>query len=176
MKKWFMGGPQVDAEIKEQFGGLVEKARAEQLNSWTAEPKGSLALIIILDQFPRNIYRGSPLSFSSDSQALKVATVAIAKGFDRQVPHMQQAFFYMPLMHDENLLSQIAVTAMFELLLARSDPDSEMVKFSNNSVNFATSHRDCILNFGRFPSRNGILGRTSTPEEIAYLKEHPSGF
>ena len=176
MKKWFFGGPQIDAEIKEQFGGLVEKARAELLNSWTEEPKGTLDLILLLDQFPRNIFRGSPLSFSSDAQALKITTEAIAKGFDRQVPHTQQSFFYMPLMHDETLLSQIAVIAMFESLLAGCDPESEMAKHSKNSVSFAYSHRDCILHFGRFPSRNKILGRESTPEEIAYLKEHPSGF
>jgi len=176
IKRWFGGGPQVDAEIKEQFGGLVEKARAEQLNVWTEEPTGTLALILLLDQFPRNIFRGSPLAFSSDAQALKIATEGIAKGFDRQVPHMQQGFFYLPMMHDETLLSQIAVIAMFESLLARCDPNSEMATHSNKSVQFAKSHLHCILHFGRFPSRNEILGRKSTPEEIEYLKEHPSGF
>ena len=176
MKRWFGGGPQVDAEIREQFGGLVEKARAEQLKSWTEDSTGTLALILLLDQFPRNIFRGSPLSFSSDSQALKIATKGIAQGFDRQVPERQQAFFYLPMMHDETLLGQIAGIAMFESLLARCNPDSEMAKRANRNVHFAKSHLHCILHFGRFPSRNEILGRESTPEEIEYLKDHPSGF
>jgi uncharacterized protein (DUF924 family) len=176
VKKWFGGGPQVDAEIKEQFGGLVEKARADKLNAWTEQPTGTLALILLLDQFPRNIFRGSALSFSSDAQALKVATEGVAKGFDRQVPHMQQPFFYLPMMHDETLLGQIAGIAMFESLLARCDPESEIAMHSKKSIGFAKSHLYCILHFGRFPSRNEILGRESTPEEIEYLKEHPSGF
>ena len=175
-KKWFRGGPQVDAEIKEQFGSLVEKARAEKLNAWTEQPTGTLALILLLDQFPRNIFRDSPLSFSSDPQALKVATEGIAKGFDRQVPDMQQPFFYLPLMHDETLLGQIAGIASFESLSARCDPESEIAKHAKVSVGFAKSHLYCILRFGRFPSRNEILGRDSTLEEIEYLKEHPSGF
>ena len=176
MKKWFRGGPHVDAEIKSQFGSLVQRARAEELDeSWNTEPKGALALILLLDQFPRNIYRGSPVSFSSDAHAVKVTTQAIARGFDRQVPHMQQVFFYMPLMHDESLLSQIAGIAMFESLSARCDPESEVAKHAELSVPFARSHRDCILHFGRFPARNEVLGRKSTPGEIAYLKENPSG-
>jgi uncharacterized protein (DUF924 family) len=176
MKKWFGGGPQIDAEIKQQFGGLVEKARAQKLNSWTEQPTGTLALIILLDQFPRNIFRGSPLSFSSDAQALKVATEGIAKGFDRQVPLTQQSFFYLPMMHDETLLGQIAGIALFDSLAARCHPESEIAKQTKKSGHFAKSHLDCILHFGRFPSRNEILGRVSTPEEVAYLKEHPSGF
>jgi uncharacterized protein (DUF924 family) len=172
-KKWFGGGPKIDAEIKEQFGELVEKARAEELNSWTAEPKGTLALILLLDQFPRNIFRGSPLSFSSDAQALKVATVAIARGFDRQLPYPQQSFLYMPLMHDESLLSQIALLALYESALARCGHDPELAEDWKKAIKFAHSHREPILNFGRFPSRNEILGRKSTPEEIAYLKEKP---
>ena len=175
-KKWFGGGPSIDAEIKEQFGELVDKARTEQLNSWTTEPKGALALIILLDQFPRNIFRGTPSAFSSDFQAVNIATTAIAKGFDRQVSLTQQSFFYMPLMHDENLLSQIALTALFELALSRCEPGSELAQNWERSIKFAYNHKDPILRFGRFPSRNEILGRTSTPEEIAYLKENPSGF
>ncbi|KAG0644991.1 hypothetical protein D0Z07_9091 [Hyphodiscus hymeniophilus] len=176
-KKWFAGGPAVDAEIRDQFGGLVEKARAHELGSWTSEPVGTLALIILLDQFPRNIFRGTPSAFSSDPQALNVTTTAIAKGFDRSVSHTQQSFFYLPLMHGENLLSQVAGVALTEAALARCEPnDSELKEYWERSIKFAYSHRDSILKFGRFPSRNEAIGRESTPEEIAYLKENPSGF
>ena len=176
MKKWFGGGPQVDADIKEQFGGLVEKARAEQLSSWIAEPKGTLALVILLDQFPRNIFRGTPAAFSSDAQALKITTVAIAKDFDQQLPYSQKSFLYMPMMHDETLISQIAIIAMMESQIARCDPESDEAEYWKKWVKFSHRHRDCILHFGRFPSRNEILGRKSTPEEISYLKEYPFGF
>ena len=175
-ENWFGGGPQVDTEIKERFGGLVEKARAEELNSWTTEPTGTLALILLLDQFPRNIFRGNPSSFSSDAQAMKITTMAIAKGFDRQVPHLQQPFYYLPLMHNETLLSQIACIALFESALCRCESDSEVTANLKKFIKFSYSHQDPIKRFGRFPSRNETLGRESTPEEIAYRKENPSGF
>lgn len=176
MKKWFGGGPTVDKEIKTQFEPLIVKARASQLDAWKAQPESTLALVILLDQFPRNIYRGTPSSFSSDGQALNITTEAIAKGFDRQVPLLQQGFFYMPLMHNENLLGQVASLAMFELLAKRCQPESEERKYFEMSWDFSAKHRDCILKFGRFPSRNEILGRESTLAEIAHLNEFPNGF
>jgi len=176
VKKWFMGGPETDEEIRTQFGSLVDQARKSELDSWKEKPQSTLALVLLLDQFPRNIFRGSPLSYSSDAMALNVTTEAIAKGFDREVPHLQQSFFYLPLMHDEKLITQVAGMAMFELLSKRCDPESAADKFSKESWHFAERHRDVILKFGRFPSRNEILGRDSTEEEIAYLREHPSGF
>ncbi|KAH6665170.1 hypothetical protein B0J14DRAFT_606611 [Halenospora varia] len=174
--KWFQGGDKVDAEIKYQFGDLVEKARASELEAWTEEPKSTLALIVLLDQFSRNLFRGSPLSWSKDSMALNIMTQAIAKGFDRELSPMQQQFFYLPLMHDENLISQIAAKALYEALFHRCDKDSKEQKFVQRSQNAADSHIYCIAKFGRFPSRNKILGRTSTPEEEQYLIEHPYGF
>ena len=176
MQKWFMGGPAVDSEIREQFLPLVERARANELNSWAQEPRGSLALIVLLDQFPRNLYRGSPLSYSSDSMALDVAAKGIAKGHHKQVTKLQMQAFYLPLMHDENLISQIAATSFYESLVANCDSEPELQERVKMSLQYCERHRDCILKFGRFPSRNEVLGRTSTPEEIAYLKEHPSGF
>ncbi|TVY86276.1 hypothetical protein LAWI1_G008872 [Lachnellula willkommii] len=175
-KKWFNGGPQVDSEIRANFGDLVEKARAEQLTSWAEQPQGALALIILLDQFPRNIFRGSPLSYSSDAMALDVASVAVAKGFDRIVAHLQQPIFYLPFLHAENLVSQVAATALNEGLLSRSEPGEGDAEYAGTSRGFFTSHSNCILRFGRFPSRNKVLGRKSTAEESEYLKEHPSGF
>jgi uncharacterized protein (DUF924 family) len=176
MKRWFMGGPAVDAEIKDQFSGLVEKARASQLDSWKEQPKGVLALLILLDQFPRNLYRGSPLSYSSDQMAMNITTEAIAKGFDREVEFMQQLFFYLPLMHDENLLTQVACLALIETMAARCSSNPDLTYFMEQATKATKSHLSCILRFGRFPSRNECLGRISTPEELEYLKEYPSGF
>jgi len=174
VKKWFGGAPEVDAEIKDQFGDLVEKARDSQLNSWTEKPQSTLALVILLDQFTRNIFRGMPASFSSDSIARNITVTAIAKGFDRELPPLQQYFFYMPLSHDESLISQIAAIALFEALHKRcgGGPEEGIVK---GGLHFCELHRDVILKFGRFPSRNEILGREPTPEELAFLKEHPRG-
>jgi len=135
-----------------------------------------LALLILLDQFSRNIFRGTPEAFSSDDLALNITTEAIAKGFDRKVKKEQQPFFYMPMMHSETLLGQVAGVAHFELLQTRCDLDSDLWNFVKSSTIFAEKHQNCIIKFGRFPSRNKILGRESTPEEIAYLKEHPGGF
>ncbi|TVY46041.1 hypothetical protein LSUB1_G000166 [Lachnellula subtilissima] len=166
-KKWFNGGPQVDSEIRANFGDLVEKAQ---------QPQGSLALIVLLDQFPRNIFRGSPLSYSSDAMALKVASTAVAKGFDRNVTHLQQPIFYLPFFHDENMVSQVAAASLNDGLLSRCAPGSRDAEYVETSRGFFRSHSDCILRFGRFPSRNEALGRKSTAEEVEYLKEHPSGF
>ncbi len=176
LQKWFQGGPTIDAEIKDQFGTLVDSARASQLSSWANQPRGALALLVLLDQFPRNIYRGSPLSYSSDYMALDIAARSIAKGFHREVTTMQQQFFYLPFMHDESIVSQVASISLYESLIARCKPESDEQKFIKQSLHFSERHRDCILKFGRFPSRNDVLGRVSMPEELQYLKEHPSGF
>ncbi|CAG8980123.1 hypothetical protein HYALB_00013608 [Hymenoscyphus albidus] len=175
-QKWFRGGPKVDSEIKDHFSALVSQARAAELTPWTAAPKGTLALIILLDQFSRNIFRGSPESYSKDRLGLGIAAEAIAKRFDRQVPVMQQVFFYLTLMHDENLVSQIAGMALCEGLVERCVGEEMMKDFAVNSIKSAQSHMDCIRRFGRFPSRNEVLGRKSTAEEIEYLEKEHSGW
>jgi uncharacterized protein (DUF924 family) len=174
-QKWFLGGPTVDAEIRDQFTPLIEKARAEQLMSWSEEPKGSLALLLLLDQFPRNIFRGSALSYSSDPMALDIATKSIAKGFHKEAMLMQEAFFILPLMHSESLVSQIASCALYESLLSRRKPGPKEESFVKLGIRAAKSHRNIIMKFGRFPGRNNALGRESTPEEIQFLKDNPSG-
>ena len=176
VQKWFMGGAKVDLEIKDQFADLVEKARASQLTTWTEHPRGTLALLILLDQFSRNIFRGSPSSYSKDSMALAIAIKAIAKGFDREVPNIQQPFFYLPLMHDENLLSQIGSVALCEAAASRCDAGSDELATLQLGCKSAILHRDIILKFGRFPSRNQVVGRESTADEIKHLEEHPDGF
>ena len=175
--RWFIRDDSLDQQIKSDFGGLVAKARTADLDNWCEEPKGSLALIVLLDQFSRNIYRGSLESYSADAKAVDVTTRAIAEGFDKNMPLIQQSFFYLPYMHSESLLGQIAAKGMYEGLALRcSGGDPKARDFANTSVEMAQKHMDVIAEFGRFPARNKALGRESTTEEIAFLKEHPHGF
>ena len=163
--------------MKSDFGDLVHQARTPTLDHWSDNPNGTLALLLLLDQFPRNIFRGTPDSFSSDAKALDVAVKGIAKGYDRAVQPMQQAFFLLPLMHSEQLLAQIAGIAGYEGMLQRCGGVDERAKaFAEIGLGMATRHKDAIARFGRFPSRNEILGRVSTTEEIEFLREHPGGF
>ena len=174
---WFIPPPTFDQEIKSNFGDLVHQARTPSLDHWSNNPNGTLALLLLLDQFPRNIFRGTPDAFSSDTKALDVAVKGIAKGYDRMMQPMQQAFFLLPLMHSEQLLAQIAGIAGYEGMAQRCSGVDEKAKgFAEVGLGMAVRHKDAIARFGRFPSRNGILGRESTVEEVEFLKEHPSGF
>jgi uncharacterized protein (DUF924 family) len=176
-EKWFQGGPTVDEEIRTQFEPLVQRARTSAFNpTWTATPSGTLALVILLDQFPRNLYRGSGQSFSSDELARSVAVNAIANGQDREIALLQRTFLYVTLMHHEDMTSQIAGLAFYELLLHECGADEDMKKFAEAGIDMARRHMKCIMKFGRFPARNKALGRESTEEEKAFLKENPVGF
>ncbi|KAJ1337489.1 DUF924 family protein [Microdochium nivale] len=201
---WFQTPTEArDQEIRTLFGALVSEARTPSSDleaSWTATPEGTLALLLLLDQFPRNIYRGSAESFSSDPQACRIAIEAIARGFDREimldsladeqpeepepsanknptkkkVAYFKRMFFYLPLMHAEDLAAQVACCALYEVLL-RDCPDARPEK-RHISTEFAARHRDCILLHGRFPKRNAWLGRETTPEERTFLEINPMGF
>jgi len=175
-ERWFRPPEEFDNEIRDSFGALISKARTNSLDSWADDARGGLALLLLLDQFPRNIYRGSDEAHASDAKACSVAVKAIAQGHDHQVDHLQALFFYLPLMHDEQLVSQIAGIALIENLAARCPPNSEAASFVNRSAGFAKGHRDVILKFGRYPSRNKVLGRESTEEEKKFLEQNPSGF
>lgn len=175
-KRWFEQSDELDNEIRVGFGDLVSQARTPTLDSWTQDPKGTLAMLVLLDQFTRNIFRGSAEAFSGDAKALDIAVKGISKGFDHEVGPMQQALFYLPLMHSESLLSQIATVAFYENYAQRCEPDSPSKSFATGSIEFSKKHRDVIATFGRFPGRNKALGRKSTMEEVEYLKEHPTGF
>ncbi|OAP56626.1 hypothetical protein AYL99_08738 [Fonsecaea erecta] len=193
-KKWFLpANPEaVDAEIRSQFGPLVEQAREGSLDDWASTPLGALALTVLLDQFPRNIYRGSGLSYASDAQAVDLVVASMAREFDRSpdLTPLMAMFFYMPLMHAESLMPQVAAISLLEGLAARCRAGSfatsaspraavaveEAAKFAQISCDFAKAHRDVILRFGRFPSRNAALGRESTPDEVEFLRQNPSGF
>lgn len=133
-------------------------------------------MLILLDQFPRNIFRGSGESYSSDAKAVEVATGAIVKGYDREVPLVQQSFFYLPFMHNETLLGQIAGRAFYEGWLRRCEGDAEALGFAKMGVVFMQKHLDVISMFGHFPSRNEVLGRKTTVEEARFLEKNPMGF
>jgi uncharacterized protein (DUF924 family) len=168
MQWWFQGGPEVDREISELFGGVLEQARREELDHWAETARGRLALIVVLDQFSRNVYRGSPLSYSQDQKALELAVGGIDLGMDRELSSMERIFFWMPIGHSEDLaLQDMSVRHAEEE--ARNAPPHLRAE-SEFGVSQAKAARDVIVRFGRHPHRNEILGRTSTPEELEYLR------
>jgi uncharacterized protein (DUF924 family) len=162
--QWFKTDPAFDRAITMLFGPDYDQARAGKLSAWEDRPEAALALTIMLDQFPRNMFRGTARAFESDALALQVAEKAIARGYDRHVTRVQRAFFYLPFEHSENIAHQERSLALFGAL-----DDAR-------SADYAEQHAAIIRRFGRFPHRNAVLGRQSTPEEIAYLKETPPSF
>ncbi len=165
---WFKKSAAFDAEVRSRFLGLHAQAAAGELAAWAAERESLLALIVVLDQFPRNLYRDSPRAFATDPQALAAAKAAVARGDDRALPPVARWFVYLPFEHAEDLAMQRQSLALFEGL--RHDPDSA------ETIDYARRHFDIIARFGRFPHRNAALGRTSTLEEIEFLKQPDSGF
>ncbi len=157
-EKWFGKDDAFDAEIHTRFGALVDQAADGGLRDWESDATGALALLILLDQFPRNLFRGSPRAFATDAAARDVADRVIAKGFDHQVDPKLRGFFYLPFMHSEELADQDRCLALYE---AVND---------ENGVKYAIIHRDIIAKFGRFPHRNPALGRAMTAEEEEFLK------
>ena len=170
-KKWFGGGAALDAEINEEFGPQVVSAVTGGLQHWEPLPLDRLALVILLDQFTRNVFRGSPRAFAGDARAQALVGDGIAKGLDRQLPWVGRVFFYMPLMHAEHLALQDECVRAFELLMAQA-PDELKPKLQGN-LDYAREHREIIARFGRFPHRNGALKRDSTPAETRYLTKAP---
>jgi uncharacterized protein (DUF924 family) len=166
---WFRKNPDTDHEIRRRFLPLYERAIAHQLDDWQATPEGTLALTIVLDQFPRNMFRDSPQAFASDAQALEVAKGAIARGVDQQLPPVQRFFLYLPLEHSENLDDQ-------HQSVERSHQLVEACPELADTYEYAIKHQEVIERFGRFPHRNAILGRETTPEETEFLKQPGSSF
>jgi len=157
--KWFDKDTLFDAEIARRFSALWHAAGEGKLRTWEDTAEGALALVIVLDQFPRNMFRADGRCYATDELARSVADRAVRRGFDRQLPHAERQFFYLPLMHSENLADQQRCLA-----LARDYGDAEFTKY-------AEQHADIIRRFGRFPHRNALLGRPGTPEEQALLGE-----
>ena len=166
---WFRKDPAFDARIRERFGDLVEAALAGRLDHWEdAGPESALALVIVLDQFTRNLFRDTPRMFAGDDRALAIARRLVDSGADRRLTPVQRWFAYMPFEHAESLAEQERAVALFDEL--RAYPASA------GAYDWAVRHRDVIRRFGRFPHRNEILGRESTADEIAFLATPGSRF
>lgn len=153
-----MATKEIDQEIIQRFEPLYKQAACGALSDWEDTANGALALVLVLDQFPRNMYRGTPAAFASDDLALEVVRRALARDFAKELPDLTRMFLYMPLMHSENLADQEICVRLFEA-----------GGFGEKSLESAYEHLEAIKKFGRFPHRNAILGRTSSPEEEAYL-------
>ena len=164
---WFTKSDATDALIRERFGSTTEAALNGQINHWATTPRGTLASIIVLDQFTRNIYRGTPRSFAGDPQALRLASHLVDRGDDRSLTPVERWFAYMPFEHSEFLTDQQESVRLFTQLAQDG---------LQEPLSWATKHFDVIKRFGRFPHRNAILGRESTPDEIEFLKEQGSRF
>lgn len=156
-ERWFATDDTFDARCRARFAPTYEAARAERLTSWEQDATGALALVILLDQIPRNIFRGSPATWATDALALAIARRAKDRGFDEQVAAAMREVFYLPFMHAERLDAQDVSVRLYETL---GNPDA---------LDYARHHREVIARFGRFPHRNHVLGRRSTPEERAFL-------
>jgi uncharacterized protein (DUF924 family) len=166
---WFGKSVRVDRAIERSFGKLVEAARAGQLAAWTATGRGRLALILLLDQFPRNIHRDSPEAFASDEKALALCLDGLDEGVDLELTPPERAFFYMPAMHSEDPDIQMTSVEIFSEL-AKNAP-SEHAALCKGFLQHARRHHEVVERFERFPQRNGILGRSSTPDEATFLQQ-----
>ena len=173
MMQWFGGSEELDERIRADFAELPDRALEGEFDGWTSDPRGALALVLILDQFPRNLFRGSAKAFAFDARALEVALDAIRRGLDEVLHPIEEIFLYLPMEHSESLELQKRSVDRFEALEARGS--DELRPLLGQSSEYARSHRDVIRRFGRFPHRNATLGRESSPAELDYL-ESGGGF
>jgi uncharacterized protein (DUF924 family) len=169
--EWIVAPSGLDSQMQSEFSTLVLAARRNELNDWADEPESSVALVVLLDQFPRNIFRGSAEVFSGDAKAYEVATKAVARDFDKQVTVFQASALYMALMQQESLIALIAARGLFEGLRARCGSEEER-KWVELGVAAVGRHMGVLEKFGRYPTRNKILGRESTEDEEVFLREH----
>ncbi|MGB7413715.1 MAG: DUF924 family protein [Thermosynechococcaceae cyanobacterium] len=165
---WFRKNPDFDQEICDRFSILYPQAAAGTLDPWQQTADGCLALLLLLDQFPRNMFRGTPQAFATDAQALAVAKYAVEQQFDQQLLLVQRWFVYLPYEHSEEWDDQLRSLQLWQTL--QNDPDSA------SPIDYAQRHADVIERFGRFPHRNQILGRQSTAEELIFLNQPHSSF
>src|SRR5262245_7067785 len=163
-KMWWTVDPQFDALVAERFGSALHAAERSELYAWRGEPRGRLAEVIVLDQFSRNVYRGTGKAFANDSLALALAQEAVAGGHDRALPSTERAFLYMPYMHSESRLIHAEAERLFASLEEGDNYEYEL------------SHKAIVDRFGRFPHRNAVLGRESTAEELVFLQGPGSRF
>lgn len=171
---WFGKSEEVDAELRRLFKYDVDRAASGILDDWAATPRGRLALILLLDQFPRNLHRGTPAAFAWDKRALSLALEGLDRGHDRQLAPIERAFFYLPLEHSEDPAHQERAVTLYEALLSEVPADARAT--FESFLDYARQHRAIIDRFGRFPHRNAILGRETTGEEAAFLEGPGSSF
>jgi len=165
---WFTANPQLDQEIRDRFTTDYQFAAERKLMDWQYSPRTGLALVVLLDQFPRNMFRGDPRAFATDSLAREVATSLLQTGSDKRLLPVERMFVYLPFMHSENLADQRQSVTFFQQLAQECDHLA--------SISYAIKHMETIERFGRFPHRNAILSRPSTAEEVEFLKQQGSAF
>ncbi len=171
---WWGQSQETDEQLQARFGGIASSAAAGVLDHWTGSPRGRLALILLLDQLPRAIHRGTPAAFAQDARARRVAEIGLESGADKLLRPIERLFFYLPFEHSEELGDQERSVALYRELVT-AVPEGQQETFAG-FIEYAVKHRDIIARFGRFPHRNRILGRESTPEETAFLEEPGSSF
>ncbi|MFZ6846345.1 DUF924 family protein [Undibacterium sp. RuTC16W] len=173
-KLWWSKNPDIDQLMIQRFAMVTEQAADGALDAWKATPDACLSLILVCDQFPRNMFRATPRSFAYDALARHVCRDGLAQGFDQQLRLIERIFFYLPLEHSESMEDQDQSVSLFRALLAAAT--AQQKSLFEGYVTYAVRHRDVIARFGRFPHRNQILGRVSTPEELQFLSEPGSSF
>jgi len=171
---WFGKSPANDQAVSERFAATLMAASAGQLDHWAHTPRGRLALVIVLDQFPHHIHRDRPQAFATDPQSLGLALDALAANEDRQLAPIERVFLYLPLEHAESIDMQERSVSLYEQL-AREAAADERALF-DGFLDYARRHRDVVARFGRFPHRNAVLGRVSTADELEFLKRPGSRF
>ena len=174
VRRWFAKDPNFDEEIRREFGELYEAVVCGERDDWLESERGLLAIVVVIDQFSRNLFRDSAAMYAHDARALEVALMGIQRGDDRTLQHAERSFLYMPLMHSEDPATQRRCVALFTAWRDELKGDArESVAFS---LRFAIDHMEIVERFGRFPHRNEILGRESTAEELEFLKQPGSSF
>ena len=173
-KLWFGKSPANDQAVIERFSAALTAATAGQLDYWASTPRGRLALVIVLDQFPHHIHRDQPQAFATDPQSLALSLVALESGEDRQLAPIERVFLYLPLEHAESIAMQERSVSLYEQLAQEAAADERAL--FDGFLDYARKHLDVVARFGRFPHRNAILGRASTPDELEFLKQPGSRF
>ncbi|MBE7448275.1 MAG: DUF924 domain-containing protein [Kofleriaceae bacterium] len=177
--RWFTRDPAFDDELRRRFADLVAAAGRGELDGWAATPRGALALVVVLDQLPRNLHRGAAAAFAHDQRALATCRAALARGDDRALSWLERYMLRMPLMHAEDREVQRESVASFEALHAEAvaaGAPAEVIAALAGAADYARRHAVIVERFGRYPHRNAVLERTSTGDELEFLTEPGSSF